>query len=93
VSLEDAPGMNRKLTNRWSSQALRSSVVFSEITISRTTMNAINPESAVRQRYAAAAQAPVAALCCAVDYEPQHLKSSRTKSFKRIMAAATQAVT
>src|SRR5881392_1191487 len=66
--------MNRKLTNRWSSQALRSSVVFSEITISRTTMNAINPESAVRQRYAAAAQAPVAALCCAVDYEPQHLK-------------------
>jgi SAM-dependent methyltransferase len=37
-------------------------------------MNAINPESAVRQRYAAAAQAPVEALCCAVDYERQHLK-------------------
>src|SRR6266540_6831093 len=37
------------------------------------TMKAINPESAVRQRYAAAAQAPVAALCCAVDYERQHL--------------------
>src|SRR6266511_3512738 len=37
-------------------------------------MNAINSESAVRQRYAAAAQAPVAALCCAVDYERQHLK-------------------
>src|SRR2546427_823528 len=38
------------------------------------TMKAINPESAVRQRYAAAAQAPVAALCCAVDYEREHLK-------------------
>ncbi len=38
------------------------------------SMNAINSESAVRQRYAAAAQAPVAALCCAVDYERQHLK-------------------
>src|SRR5438045_885941 len=37
-------------------------------------MKAINPESEVRQRYAAAAQAPVAALCCAVDYEQQHLK-------------------
>src|SRR6266850_2485307 len=37
-------------------------------------MKAINPEPAVRQRYAAAAQAPVAALCCAVDYERQHLK-------------------
>src|SRR5437899_1185546 len=36
-------------------------------------MKAINPEPAVRQRYAAAAQAPVAALCCAVDYERQHL--------------------
>src|SRR5438093_12926823 len=38
------------------------------------TMKAINPESAVRQRYAAAAQAPVEALCCPVDYERQHLK-------------------
>src|SRR5467141_1186287 len=37
-------------------------------------MKAINPELAVRQRYAAAAQAPVAALCCAVDYERRHLK-------------------
>ncbi len=37
-------------------------------------MNAINSESAVRQRYAAAAQAPTEALCCAVDYERQHLK-------------------
>src|SRR5262245_40297221 len=36
------------------------------------TMKAINPESAVRDRYAAAAQAPAAALCCAVDYE-RHL--------------------
>jgi len=38
-------------------------------------MKAINHEPAVRQRYAAAAQAPVAALCCAVDYERQHLKN------------------
>src|SRR6266496_1326805 len=37
-------------------------------------MNAINSESVVRQRYAAAAQAPVTALCCAVDYERRHLK-------------------
>src|SRR5438309_4515455 len=37
-------------------------------------MKAINPESEVRRRYAAAAQAPVAALCCAVDYEQQYLK-------------------
>src|SRR6266699_4736048 len=37
-------------------------------------MKAINSESAVRQRYAAAARAPLAALCCAADYERQHLK-------------------
>jgi len=37
-------------------------------------MKAINSESAVRQRYAAAARAPLAALCCAVDYEREHLK-------------------
>src|SRR5881296_1066560 len=38
-------------------------------------MKAINPESAVRQRYAAAAQAPAEALCCAVDYERHHLNN------------------
>src|SRR5881409_1458203 len=38
------------------------------------TMKTINPESAVRERYAAAAQTPAQALCCAVDYERQHLK-------------------
>src|SRR5262245_33278369 len=38
----------------------------------RMTMKAIHPESAVRDRYAAAAQTPAAALCCAVDYE-RHL--------------------
>src|SRR2546426_1257718 len=37
-------------------------------------MKAINSESAVRQRYAAASRAPLAALCCAVDYEREHLK-------------------
>src|SRR5258705_3765937 len=43
-------------------------------TLPRTTMKAINSEAAVRERYAAAAQTPVAALCCAVDYEREHLK-------------------
>ena len=33
-----------------------------------------DPEVAVRERYAAAAQAREAALCCPVDYDPQHLK-------------------
>jgi len=37
-------------------------------------MKTIHPESAVKQRYAAAAQAPEPALCCAIDYEPQYLK-------------------
>src|SRR5437762_3493480 len=38
-------------------------------------MKTIHPESAVKQRYAAAAMTPEAALCCAVDYEPQYLKN------------------
>ena len=63
--------MNGELTIHWSSQALRSSVVSRK---HYPHMKAINSESAVRQRYAAAAQAPVEALCCAVDYEHQHLK-------------------
>src|SRR5437660_2464356 len=37
-------------------------------------MKTIHPESAVKQRYAAAARAPEPALCCAVDYDPQYLK-------------------
>src|SRR5881394_4053203 len=37
-------------------------------------MNPINPESAVRECYTAAAQAPVTALCCAIDYDRQLLK-------------------
>jgi arsenite methyltransferase len=32
-----------------------------------------DPEEAVRERYAAAARAREAALCCPVDYDPQHL--------------------
>src|SRR2546427_7524353 len=32
------------------------------------------PESAVKARYAAAAKAPEAALCCPVNYDPQYLK-------------------
>jgi len=37
-------------------------------------MNTINTESAVRDRYAAGAQAPEAKLCCPVDYNPEYLK-------------------
>ena len=37
-------------------------------------MKTIHSESAVKQRYAAAAQAPEPALCCAVDYAQQYLK-------------------
>src|SRR6187401_3051706 len=37
-------------------------------------MKAINPELEVRQRYTAAAQTPVTALCCAIDYDRQLLK-------------------
>jgi arsenite methyltransferase len=38
------------------------------------TMKAINPESAVKQRYKTAAHAPEAALCCSVAYDRQYLK-------------------
>jgi arsenite methyltransferase len=34
-----------------------------------------SPESATRERYAAAAAMPEAALCCPVDYDPQYLKA------------------
>lgn len=34
----------------------------------------LSAESATRDRYAAAAKAPEAALCCPVDYDPQYLK-------------------
>jgi arsenite methyltransferase len=37
-------------------------------------MNTLNTESAVRDRYAAGAQAPEAKLCCPVDYNPEYLK-------------------
>jgi SAM-dependent methyltransferase len=37
-------------------------------------MNTINAEIAVRDRYAAGAQAPEAKLCCPVDYNPEYLK-------------------
>jgi len=37
-------------------------------------MKTINPETAVRQRYAAAAAGPEATLCCATDYERQYLQ-------------------
>ncbi len=40
-----------------------------------STMSSLHsPESATRDRYAAAAKAPEAALCCPVDYDPQYLK-------------------
>ena len=34
----------------------------------------LRAESAVQERYAAAAKAPEAALCCPIDYDPQYLK-------------------
>ena len=37
-------------------------------------MNTINPESAVRQRYAAGAKGAEAKLCCPVDYDTEYLK-------------------
>lgn len=37
--------------------------------------SATSAESATRDRYAAAAAQPEAALCCPVDYDPQHLKA------------------
>jgi SAM-dependent methyltransferase len=37
-------------------------------------MSILNPESAVRARYAAGAQASEAKLCCPVDYNPEFLK-------------------
>jgi SAM-dependent methyltransferase len=37
-------------------------------------MNMMNTESAVRERYAAGAQAQEAKLCCPVDYDAQYLK-------------------
>src|SRR5258705_1330221 len=52
-------------------------------TLPRTTMKAINSEAAVRERYAAAAQTPVAALCCAVDYERQHLENIREEVIQK----------
>ena len=41
-----------------------------------STSSSVTPsaESATRERYAAAAKAPEAALCCPVDYDPQYLK-------------------
>src|SRR5438093_4824604 len=35
----------------------------------------MNPESAVKQRYAAAAKAPEPTLCCAVDFQQQYLEN------------------
>ena len=37
------------------------------------TVRQTDPEGAVRERYAAAARGREAALCCPVDYDPQHL--------------------
>lgn len=37
-------------------------------------MKRLEAEAAVRSRYAAAAKAPEAALCCSVDYDPEYLK-------------------
>ena len=54
----------------WGNAATKSSPQFS--TTSRLT---VKTESAVKERYAAGAQAQEAALCCPVDYDPQYLKA------------------
>jgi arsenite methyltransferase len=38
-------------------------------------MNTMNPETAVRERYAAGAQQAEAKLCCPIDYNPEYLKA------------------
>lgn len=40
-------------------------------------------ESATRERYAAAAAAPEAALCCPVQYNPQYLKKIPTEVIEK----------
>lgn len=42
--------------------------------LTQTTANRTSAESATRDRYAAAAKASEAALCCPVNYDPQYLK-------------------
>ncbi len=42
-----------------------------------------HPESATRERYAAAAHAPEAALCCPVQYNPQYLKVIPTEVIEK----------
>jgi arsenite methyltransferase len=42
-----------------------------------------SPESATRERYAAAAAMPEAALCCPVDYDPQYLKAIPTEVIEK----------
>jgi SAM-dependent methyltransferase len=44
---------------------------------------AANPEEATRQRYAAAAEKPEAALCCPVNYNPQYLKIIPTEVIEK----------
>ena len=47
------------------------------------TANTQSPESATRDRYAAAAHAPEAALCCPVDYDPEFLKAIPTEVIEK----------
>lgn len=48
-----------------------------------TTSSNTSSESATRDRYAAAAHAPEAALCCPVDYDPQYLKAIPTEVIEK----------
>lgn len=49
----------------------------------RATVNGLNVEQAVRERYSAAAQASEAALCCPIDYDPQYLAIIPTEILER----------
>lgn len=46
-------------------------------------MKTLNPETAVKERYASAAQRPEAALCCPVEYDRQYLKIIPTEVIEK----------
>src|SRR2546428_79119 len=70
--------MSVRLIIRWSSTVFDFSFAINETkhrsTSAPTPMNVVNPESAVKGRYAAAAKAPEASLCCPIDYAAEYLK-------------------
>ena len=65
-------------------------VVLAQAPFRKENFNIVNfikpimkTESAVKERYAAGAQAQEAALCCPVDYDPQYLKAIPAEVIER----------